>query len=250
LSGGQGHTWSADDIVLKPADELVEASWVASTLSTLPEAGFRLARPVRSRARTCTVSGWTAWTKVSGAHDVSARWHDVLRVGQSFHAMLAAVPRPPFLDYREDVWSMGDRAAWNDRVPRAVNPAFAPLLTALQERRSPSALASQVVHGDLTGNVLFAEGADPAVIDFVPYWRPAEFAAAVVVVDAVAWHGAPFELLRALDPRRERLSMLARAAIYRLVTSDLAAAGQADASAYVRRNVAAHERVLRAMQSL
>ena len=53
---------------------------------------------------------------------------------------------------------------------------------------SPSSLAdrrdvrtaSQVVHGDLFGNVLFAGDAPPAVIDITPYWRPAGWAVGVI----------------------------------------------------------------------
>ena len=38
--------------------------------------------------------------------------------------------------------------------------------------RSPIVTTSQLIHGDLTENILFAEGLSPAVIDFSPYWRP------------------------------------------------------------------------------
>ena len=50
----------------------------------------------------------------------------------------------------------------------AVVPEVARLVAA---RRSVDAV-SQLVHGDLSGNVLLAHGLPPAVIDFSPYWRP------------------------------------------------------------------------------
>jgi hypothetical protein len=43
-----------------------------------------------------------------------------------------------------------------------------PLIDALERRLRPIGLPSQLVHGDITGNVLFAQGRPPAVIDFSP----------------------------------------------------------------------------------
>ena len=48
----------------------------------------------------------------------------------------------------------------------------------------------QLVHCDLTGNVLFADGLPPAVIDISPYWRPPSDAEGVVVADLLCYHGA------------------------------------------------------------
>ena len=70
-------------------------------------------------------------------------------------------------------------------------------------------LPSQLVHADLAGNVLFADGMTPAVIDFSPLERPAGLPLAVVAVDALMWQRARPE---ALD------QLLARALIYRHVT--------------------------------
>ena len=41
-----------------------------------------------------------------------------------------------------------------------------------------------MIHADLTGNVLFADGLPPLVLDLSPLWRPAVAAAAIVVADA------------------------------------------------------------------
>ena len=57
------------------------------------------------------------------------------------------------------------------------------------------------MHGDLTGNVLFADDLAPAVIDFSPYWRPTGFASAIVVGDALLWEGADETLLAAVGTR-------------------------------------------------
>jgi prepilin-type processing-associated H-X9-DG protein len=84
-------------------------------------------------------------------------------------------------------------------------------------------LPAQLIHGDLGGNVLFADGEPPAVIDFSPYWRPAGLALAVAAVDAPMWDGADPAILGQLavqagyDPA-DFSQLLARALVYRLVT--------------------------------
>ncbi|MBR7838785.1 hypothetical protein KDL01_36290 [Actinospica durhamensis] len=59
------------------------------------------------------------------------------------------------------------------------------------------------------------------LIDFSPYWRPAAFGEAVVVGDALIWHGADGDLLRrvAADSGPDFIEFVARAVIYRLVTT-------------------------------
>ncbi|MGH3115917.1 MAG: TIGR02569 family protein [Gaiellales bacterium] len=251
LPGGQGTTWMAGDVVLKPVSSVVEAEWVGSILCYLRERGCRVSRPIRSSAGTWTAQGWAAWEIVDGGHDFSSRWPDVLAAGAAFHTTLRDITRPAFLDARDDVWSVGDRAAWDDAPPGVIHDAFGPVAEQLAAVRSPSRLPSQVVHGDLTGNVLFADGADPAIIDFVPYWRPVEFASAIVVADAIAWHKAGSDLARSLPSVEDPRSMLARAAIYRLITSDRTAAGRTEGKAkYLRDNVEANYRVLSAVRAM
>lgn len=58
------------------------------------------------------------------------------------------------------------------------------------------------IHGDLTGNVLFAAGRAPAVIDFSPYWRPPVFAEAIVVADGLLWGAGPRGRARQGEPAR------------------------------------------------
>ena len=77
----------------------------------------------------------------------------------------------------------------------------------------------QVIHGDLTGNVLFADKLPPAIIDLSPYWRPAMFASAIVVADALVWEGADETLVARFDHLDSFGQCLARALIFRLVSA-------------------------------
>jgi uncharacterized protein (TIGR02569 family) len=233
--------------------DVAEAEWVGAILHDLPERGFRLSRPVQSRVGRWAVAGWSAWSRVDGGHDLATRWTEVLAAGEALHDALREVPRPDFLDARGNIWVDGERAAWDDDAPRVIHKSLAPLAEQLAGFRRPNRAPEQIVHGDLTGNVLFAGALAPAIIDFTPYWRPVGFASAVVVADAIAWHGATSALADALSDADadEPRSMLARAALFRLITSDRAALCQGDnATAYLQENLAAHSRVLEAIRAM
>ena len=210
-----GRAIIAEHLVLKPVDDESEANWVAETLAALRPDGVRVARPVRSSDGRWVVDGWTASERVAGRN--APRWHDVLSAGVAFHRVVAHLDRPAFLDQRTHLWARADRLAWGEEEVEQ----RAPLVDELLSRLRPVEQAPQVVHGDLGGNVLFASGLDPAVIDFSPYWRPSGWALAVVVVDAVVWGRAGFDLVDALPPD-ERDQLLARATLFRLFCGEAA----------------------------
>jgi uncharacterized protein (TIGR02569 family) len=219
-----GRCVGAGSVVLKPVDDEAEAAWVASISTWLGGEGFRVARPVPA-VRGWTFGGWAAWQRLEGTHE--PRWHDVLRAGEALHRALADLTRPSFLDRRDDRWSVADRMAFGER-PLEVGPDLVPLVEPLYEQLVPIDLPSQVVHGDLSGNVLFADGRLPAVIDLTPYWRPAAFAAAVVVVDAVVWGGGDWSLLREADHQ-----LLLRAALRRILEAPAEAPAHAELVAHL-----------------
>ncbi len=92
-----------------------------------------------------------------------------------------------------------------------------PQVASLETVLEPIAAPSQVIHGDLTGNVLFADPLPPAVIDLAPYWRPAEFATAIVVADALVWEGADIAELKPTTGTDRFGQFLVRAILYRIV---------------------------------
>ena len=204
-----GRAMVAGDIVFKPVEDEAESTWVAEVLSTLVSDDIRIARPLRSGDGRWVVDGWTAWERIGGRP--ALRWNDILAAGRALHAATRTVDRPDVLDTRDHPWARADRMAWGEERGSDVRVAE-PVLA----RVRPLDLESQVVHGDLTGNVLFAAGERPGIIDFSPYWRPPGWALAVVVVDAVVWHGAPFALADALADEPEADQLLARATLFRL----------------------------------
>jgi uncharacterized protein (TIGR02569 family) len=212
-----GRAFVADHLVLKQVDDEAEATWCAETLAQLQPQGVRIARPVPSAAGAWVIDGWTASERVGGRN--APRWRDVIDAGRAFHHATAGVPRPEMLDARTHRWARADRLAWGEDE----SPDEPPLVSALLQRVRPLDLPSQIVHGDLGGNILFASGLDPAVIDFSPYWRPPGYALAVVVVDAVVWSRTGVDLIDALDAE-DRAQLLARATLFRLFCGEPAGA--------------------------
>lgn len=187
LAGGQGETWHSGAVVLKRSDG--ESAWRADVLSVLPESkDFRVPRPVRSEDGEWVVFGWEASELLPGATDVR-RQDDVLVAASAFHEAVSGLPRPDFIDTRHDPWADGDRVAWREQSIEGSRP-YVELVGPLVEAWRPVDLVSQVVHGDLPGNVMFTDGLPPAIIDWPVYWRPPAWAAAVAVADALCWYGA------------------------------------------------------------
>ncbi len=79
----------------------------------------------------------------------------------------------------------------------------------------------QLVHSDLAGNVLLADGLPPTIIDFSPQWAPAGFRAAILVADALMWHGADASVLAAVQHVAEFPQLLLRSLIFRIAVDRL-----------------------------
>lgn len=224
--------WRCGDVVLKPLDtteDLLE--WQARVLGSVDAtAGVRVAPPLVARDGSMCVDGWTAWPFLAG-EPATGRWRDVLEAGARFHAAVRSEARPSLLDARVDDWAVADRVAWGEESLSGYDADHR--VRALAGRLAPVHKGSQLVHGDLTGNVLLHPDLPPAVLDLSPYWRPPAFASAVVVADALMWHDADGHLLSSARDVPELPQLLLRALLFRLVT-ELRARPDAPADRYRR----------------
>ena len=234
LGGGRGLAWRAGDVVLKPAGESEAALvWQARVLALLPPDDVRVARSLPAIGGAFIVDGWSASTYCAGRHE-PRRWLDIIEVGRRLHRALAPVDRPDFLDARSDPWAVADRAAWGEMALDSFRGSAHVRL--LESRLATVRASPQVIHGDLTGNVLFADPLPPAVIDLSVYWRPAEYATAIVIADALAWEGAvPDDLAPAFETA-DFGQLLARALLFRNIADLVADRGSSNqlANAYAR----------------
>jgi len=230
LPGGRGTSWRAGDLVLSPGHDESEA-WIAPIQARLAvrldeesPRSIRLALPVPARDGNLTAEGWAATrfeTGTTPCHDLA-----ILRAtAHLLHAHLAsAVPeRPSALDARTDQWAEADRAAYDPGLAVTAaaarrEPGLADLVARLVDGLDDTDLGrEQLVHADLSGNVLLDATGVPFVIDFSPAWRSPLWAEAVCVLDAVLWLGAPAEALDDWRHGARRQAML-RAVLFRVLS--------------------------------
>jgi uncharacterized protein (TIGR02569 family) len=206
--------WHCGDVLVRAVPDNVVAAWSAAVLDGLQVDGVRIARPLRSSDGRWVVGGWAACRVVSGA--LEPRYDAVVEAATKLHAATADVARPRFLGDRDDLLTRSTAAAFGERR-LLLNPTTGGELYAqLIEFRRPVRLRPQLVHPELFGAVLFDERGVPAMVDLVPCWRPAEWAAAVIVVDALAWGGADEGLAQRWAHLHEWPQALLRALLHRL----------------------------------
>lgn len=223
LDGGQGSSVRVGAAVLKPNCGVAETAWIAEVGHRIQHNGFRLPLPFPALDGSWVVDGWSAVEHVEGEATSDGQWHEVLGASRALHIELRHEARPSFLDQRDDRWAVADRVAW-DELDVEVGSGSTPLLRRLSALRRAIDLDSQLIHGDLSGNVLSADGLPPVVIDVSPYWRPATYTDAIVVIDALLWWHAEESLVDLAAPAELTWTiwhqLLVRAAVFRLVSLD------------------------------
>ncbi|MBT2594981.1 hypothetical protein [Arthrobacter sp. ISL-72] len=219
LEGGRGTAWRVGHVTLKPLDVLPEELLWLDEVAREHSAGneLRLSLPIRSRSGKLIVDGWTAFPYLTGEHQ-PGRWTELAKIARDFSALFAQVQRPDFVDKRTHAWAKADRFAWGEYDgPPITAPYIADLVSTRRQVFDPPG----IVHGDLTGNVLFDPVLPPAVIDLTLYWRPLNYSIAVIAIDAVCFEGAPLSLLETISPALDFPQYLIRALLFRLVTDGL-----------------------------
>jgi uncharacterized protein (TIGR02569 family) len=225
LSGGQRTTFKAGNFILKPTASEEYVSWVANVFENIKQDGFRVAKYVKSSNGRYVVDGWICQEYLLGEHDhAKTRWQEIIELCKVFHSALAEFLEPnfsksDFLGKGNDPWSMADKMAWGE-IPREYYPQLKEPIEKLLSVLKPVNLPNQIIHGDFGGNVLFHPSLPPAVIDFSPYWRPAELASAVIIVNAISLENAPLSILDYVEDVKEINQMLVRAQLRMIFETD------------------------------
>ena len=214
-----GRIWRCGETVLKPVADRASTIWQAQALDRIDAPELRVARSVRTTDGRSILGGWSAGRYLSGTPEYRA--DETVLAALKLHWATAELPRPPLIDARTDIDSVADRIAWEELDVPLDETKGGRWFEVLAGARKPIGLPDQVVHGALLGNVLFDGEAAPGIVDFVPYYRPAEWGAAIVAVDAMAWAGADIQLLYRWSHLPEWSQLLLRAILFRLAAHAL-----------------------------
>ncbi|MDN5858453.1 MAG: TIGR02569 family protein [Pseudonocardia sp.] len=206
--------WHCGDVLIRAVSDNAAAAWSADVLDSLDVPGLRIAKPVRASDGRWVIAGWAASRFVQGV--LEPRYDEVVGGAERLHAATADLPRPRLLEGREDLPARSAAAAFGERRLTVDRGHGGDVYDQLIAYREPVRATSQVVHPELFGAVLFDGDAVPAIVDLVPCWRPAAWAAAVVVVDALAWGGADDGLVQRWSHLPEWPQMLVRAVLHRI----------------------------------
>ncbi|GAB3505410.1 TIGR02569 family protein [Amycolatopsis cihanbeyliensis] len=210
-----GRGWLCGQVVLSPVTDRARAVWLAGTLAAVGAApDLRVARPVRATDGRWLVAGWRASQYVSGAP--AHRPDDTVLAAVRLHQATVGLPRPDFLSRRTDISTEAERAAWGERELELDEHKGGRWFEVLAGARRQVPEPDQLVHRELFGTALFDGDASPGIVDFIPCYRPADWGAAVVAIDALAWGGADPGLLRRWTHLPHWPQLLLRAVLFRL----------------------------------
>lgn len=226
-----GDAWRADGVVLRPVVDRACEVWLGRTLIDVP--GIRVARPLGTTDGRQIVAGWVAYRTVEDGKPASV--DDKVAVSIKLHDALADVPRPPFLSKQNDVVARADRMAWGETPPRLPGARGGRWFEILAGSVKTVPLPDQVVHGDLYRGVRLGDDGVPTVFGFRPFYRPAEWATALVVVDALIAGAGDAELITRWSHLPAWRQMLLRAMLFRLAAHALAEPADDDAIDNLRR---------------
>jgi uncharacterized protein (TIGR02569 family) len=236
LHGGRGLCYLVGETVFKPSDNDTELQWVAELTTKLlrrSPTSYQLSKPraVVDQPNTFIFNGWTASLFLSGAIEVGGDFEEVLQVCRTFHADLAELSRVKHaaIVSRSNRWDEADKVTWGEKklddvlgVDQTVLSYLNPILEKLVQAKEPltERVELQFIHADLAGNVLFQEDPKelPAIIDLTLYWRPARYAEAIIVADALTWNGKGRELIQYYGTDEHGRQLLVRALYWRCLT--------------------------------
>jgi uncharacterized protein (TIGR02569 family) len=220
LPGGQGDAFRVGDVVVKFVTDPDEAQWTQGVLDRIAPDGFRCAEPVATTEGRWVHQCWTANVFVGGLRPVAPDWDRVIEIGLRFCAAAdrARQHDDAVLAGRTHRWAVADRVAWEEQevaLSGVAGEVLGELLVGLRAGRRDR----HFVHGDLSGNVFVDDRDTPVILDVSPYLRPCRWAAAIVLADAVLWHGADVDLLRSFDG--DGADLVRRALVFRFVADQL-----------------------------
>ena len=219
--------------MLKAVDDAAESAWTQDLLARIEPDGFRLPRPAATEAGPgSTTAGSRQLSSATSGRSrlIGQLSHRGLRFGDAAEGVRDGGEET--LDRRTHRWAVADRVAWGEADPSFGDEAQ-DLRLEISAGLGPPASARHFVHGDLSGNVFVGPDGVAVILDVSPYLRPHRWAEAIVIMDAVLWHGAGRDLVQTFT-HDQAADLLRRALLFRLAAEALAPAGPVDIARYRR----------------
>ncbi len=217
------HTWTDGRLFLKPVGCVPEHHWVCEVYANWTATHVLVPEPVMPQGpgeSGWSSDGWGAQLLIRGRDTEPGELDKVRDASDAFHACIRDLPRPGFMDDRDDPFAFADRVAWEGIEPEGDDETLA-LLQRLRSHLAPVSGLPQVIHGDILTNVMLADEQVPVVIDWPPYFRPAGLANAVGATDAVTFLAAPLSVLDDWSSGADWNQLLVRALLYRLAVTGI-----------------------------
>ncbi|KAF5709934.1 ribosomal L1 [Fusarium mundagurra] len=234
VPGGRGLCYRTyQGILLRPSDDDKESEYIATLCKSLLELhtiDYRIPRPVPASESPSryVCDGWTAWEYLDGKATPQGNFDILMRACRAFHADVLglATEKPLFFSGRQNRFTEADLVTWEEKkvedvkeINGDVMATIQPFLDQLLELRQPfrQEIKNQLIHGDLTGNVLFdsENNNPPAIIDITLYWRPVDYAQAIIVADGLIWLNEDRKLVEMSGTDHTRVQLLVRALYWR-----------------------------------
>ena len=224
LAGKEGVSFRVHHLVMKKVSDAGEAEWTQELLSRVEQDGFRIAEPVAAIDGRWVHDGWIANRFVDGLRPAAPAWAEIIDAGLRFGDAAERVrdADDDVLSRRTHRWAIADRVAWDEQQVELRSEAAYVHAQLRRWVETPTRRDNQLVHADLSGNVFVDQAGTAVILDVSPYLRPKQWAAAIVIADAVLWSGADVGLARSFTTEAKSRDLFARALIFRLVAEQLA----------------------------
>lgn len=220
LTGGQNSSVRVDNAVLKPVGDNTQfCEWGLNILHSINPHGYRLSKPIKCNKGNFVYRGWCCTGYEPGEHR-QGEVKQKLEVARLFHKDLVNID---FNDIpkADDPWSIAHDIAWQKEnlPPNISKEAFKIIDDLICMVKLKENYKVQIIHSDLSGNILFDNVLSPLIIDFSPKIAPIEYAEAILVCDCIAWQGSPTSELELICNSMFSIEMIVRAVIFRLSTA-------------------------------
>lgn len=218
LAGGQETTMKFGYVVVKPVDDESHATFSAEIFDSIEPEGYRISKPVKSVGGKYVEDGFVVSKFEEGKHDYS-RIDDMLKISERLHNDLRRLDYDAIPKF-DNCWAKAQNVIWEgEELPGGISGSMKQFCEELLSELKSLDLPKQLIHSDLSGNILFHDKLTPLVIDYSPAYAPYEYASALIVCDNIAWNDADMANLNLLKKYGIEDEVVKYAVVFRILVS-------------------------------